>query len=194
MENKVLKYLSSKEKNLYTQLDLLFEMYIDGTIENTLFDFKFYDIEVFAYCNKGAENSMQLSFKYYNLACTIDFFNKKYEYVIYTIGDSFDQIKDSFIECIYEKEFSINSLIHLVYGKLKRHSNLKDNMQLMIKKKRYKMIANVCLSIPCAIIVGFSIYVLLTKETIKLEPFFILIITIPIILWFIFYIKSTKLK
>ncbi|MDO9629113.1 MAG: hypothetical protein Q7I99_04355 [Acholeplasmataceae bacterium] len=194
MGNKVLEYLSSKEKNLYTQLDLLFEMYIDGTIENTLTSFKFYDIEIFAYCNKGAENSMQLSFKYYNLACVIDFFNKKYEYVIYAIGESFDQVKDSFIECTYEKEVSINSLIYLIYDKLKRHSNLKDNTQSMIKKKRYKMIANVCLAIPCAIIGGFSIYILLTKETIKLEPFFILIIIIPIILWLTFYIKSAKLK
>ena len=97
MKNKVSKYLSSKEKSSYTQLDFLFEMYLKGKIEKELTGLSFYDVEIFAYCNKELENSLQVNFKHYNLACTIGFSNKRYEYIIYAIGDSFNQIKDSFI-------------------------------------------------------------------------------------------------
>ena len=194
MKNKVSKYLSSKEKSSYTQLDILFKMYIDEKIEKELSCLNFYDIEIFAYCNKGIENSIQINFKYYNLACIIDFFNKGIEYVVYSIGDSFEQVKDSFIEHEYEEDFSLYGFISLVYNQMKEHPNLKDNTQLIIKQKKYKMIANMCLIIPCVIIGISAIYVLVSKNTLILKPFYILAIVIPIVLWLIFYAKSAKSK
>jgi hypothetical protein len=194
MKNRVSKYLSSKEKNSYTQLDVLFDMYLNKMMEQELTNLNIYDIEIFAYCNRGLENSIQVNFKYYNLVCTIDFFNNRYEYTVYAIGDSFEQIKDSFAEYEYEKEFSFKTLINFIYRQLKEHSDLKEDTQLMIKKKKYKMISNICLIIPSVIIGGLAIYVLVSKETITLDPFFILIIVIPIILWVIFYVKSAKIK
>jgi hypothetical protein len=194
MKSKVSKYLSSKEKKSYTQLDFLFEMYLNGMIEKELTGLSLYDVEIFAYHNKGLKNSLQLNFKHYNLVCTIDFFNERYEYIIYAIGDSFNRVKDSFTEYTYDRDFSISDLIQKVYSQLKDHSNLKDNTQLMIKQKKYKMISSICLAIPCVIIGVCAVYVFITKETIKLNPFFMLIIVIPIILWDIFYIKAVKIK
>ena len=64
----------------------------------------------------------------------------------------------------------------------------------MIKQKKYKMISNICLAIPCVMIGVFAIYVFITKETITLNSFFILAIVIPIILLLIFYVKAEKIK
>lgn len=194
MKNKISKYLSSKDKASYTDLDLLFEMYLDGRLENELVQLKIREIEIFADFNRRLENSIQINFKYYNLACIIDFSNKGYEYVIYAIGDSFDQIKNLFIDHKYGDKFSYTNLIKLVYQQLSRHEKLKDNAQLLIKKKKYKTIANICLIIPCVIIGVISIYVLISKETITLDPLFTLIIVAPIILWFIFHVKSAKIR
>lgn len=137
---------------------------------------------------------MQLSFKNFNLACTIDFFNNSYEYIINKMDDSFDQVRDKFIDCAYEESFSFNELVHFIYGELKGHSSLKNDRQPVLKKKRYKMIANLCLNISITIIVWLAIYVFWTKDTVNVKPSFILVLIIPIILWLIFDAKSVKQK
>lgn len=194
MKNRISINQSSIENKSYTQLEQLFEMHLNGLMVQELTRLNLTDIEILEYRNKGQENSIQVYFKYYNLVCTIIFSHRKYEYVVYEIGDTFDQIKDSFIEREYEREFSLRSLLHFIHQKLKLHSSLNLDTAFMIRRKKYRRIADICLIVPFVIIGVLSIYVLATKETITMSPYFILIILIPTILWLVFYTKSTKTR
>lgn len=194
MKNRILKYLSFKEKESYTQLDQLFDMYLNGMMEQELTSLKYSDIEIAPYSKSGKDNGIQVNYRYYNLVCTIDFSNKRYEYVMYAIGAPIDQIKDSFVEFEYDKEFSIKSLINTIHLQLEVHPNLQTDTRFLNKRKKYKTIANVCLAVPCFITSVLAIYVLITKGSITLHPLFILIFFISITLWVVFDAKSAKAR
>lgn len=194
MKHKITNYLSSKENDSYTQLDQILKMYIDGEIENELSKHEFHDIEIFTGIKKRLGNTIQLNFKYYNLVCTIDFTDERYTYAIYPIGASFEEIENQFINCEYANDFSINNLIILIFNFMKENSNLRDNTKLKDMQKKYKTIANIFLLIPWVVIVPVSLYVLITKASIQLNQWFLLIIIIPLFLWIIFDVKSKGSK
>lgn len=194
MMHKIKEYLSSKENDSYTHLDKIIKMHIDGEIENELSKYELHDIEIFTRIKKRLGNTLQLNFKYYNLVCTIDFTDERYTYVIYPIGASFEEIENQFINCEYANDFSINKLIFLIFNFMKENSNLRDNTKLKNMQKKYKTIANIFLLIPWVVIVPVSVYVFITKASIQLNQWFLLIIIIPLVLWFIFDVKSKGSK
>lgn len=193
MKHKVIKYLSSKSINSYTQVDFILKMYIDGEIENELTKYNFYDIEIFNSISKKNGNTIQLNFKYYNLVGTIDFFEEGYNYVVYPIEKSLKDIEDLFVECKYQKDFSINNLINLIYCIMKKHSSLKDNTIERKKEKKYKIISNICLFLPILISGIIALYGIITKtKIVSILLWLILFIVLPLIFWAIFYNKSKK--
>ena len=192
MKRKIEKYLNSKDKIEYSNLDRIFELYLSGDIKKLLS--KYAGVGIYPTINKLGK-TIQLNYNYHNIYVIIDFFEDKYNVVIYHAGINADELEKLFIDYDYQNNFSLEKLINEIDIKIKNHPKLKDITLIEKKKKIYSVIAWISLCLPIIICGSIALYCIITEKSVKVNMWWgIFFIVIPLIVWFIFYIKSKRLK
>ena len=179
MKRKIENYLNSKDKIEYSNLDRIFELYLSGDIKKLLS--KYAGVGIYPTIN--------------NIYVIIDFFEDKYNVVIYHAGINADELEKLFIDYDYQTNFSLEKLINEIDIKIKNHPKLKDITLIEKKKKIYSIIAWISLCLPIIICGSIALYCIIMEKSVKVNMWWgIFFIVIPLIVWFIFYIKSKRLK
>lgn len=192
MRIKIKKYLNSKNKNEYSNLDKIFELYLSGDIKKLLAKYK--GVMFYPSINKFGK-TIQLNYNYNNICVIIDFFDDKYRVCLYHIGINSNDLEKSIIDYKYLNDFCLEQLIKEIDIKIKSHPKLKDTSLIEKKKKIYSSISWISLSLPIVEIVSISLYVVITKESVQVNPWLIIPLSvIAIIIWFVFDVKSKRLK
>lgn len=192
MKRKIENYLNSKDKIEYSNLDRIFELYLSGDIKKLLS--KYAGVGIYPTINKLGK-TIQLNYNYHNIYVIIDFFEDKYNVVIYHAGINADELEKLFIDYDYQNNFSLEKLINEIDIKIKNHPKLKDITLIEKKKKIYSIIAWISLCLPIIICGSIALYCIITEKSVKVNMWWgIFFIVIPLIVWFIFYIKSKRLK
>ncbi len=192
MKRKIENYLNSKDKIEYSNLDRIFELYLSGDIKKLLS--KYAGVGIYPTINKLGK-TIQLNYNYHNIYVIIDFFEDKYNVVIYHAGINADELEKLFIDYDYQNNFSLEKLINEIDIKIKNHPKLKDITLIEKKKKIYSVIAWISLCLPIIICGSIALYCIITEKSVKVNMWWgIFFIVIPLIVWFIFYIKSKRLK
>jgi hypothetical protein len=192
MKRKIENYLNSKDKIEYSNLDRIFELYLSGDIKKLLF--KYAGVGIYPIINKLGK-TIQLNYNYHNIYVIIDFFEDKYNVVIYHAGINADELEKLFIDYDYQNNFSLEKLINEIDIKIKSHPKLKDITLIEKKKKIYSVIAWISLCLPIIICGSIALYCIITESSVKVNMWWgIFFIVIPLIVWFIFDIKSQRLK
>ena len=192
MKRKIENYLNSKDKIEYSNLDRIFELYLSGDIKKLLS--KYAGVGIYPTINKLGK-TIQLNYNYHNIYVIIDFFEDKYNVVIYHAGINADELEKLFIDYDYQNNFSLEKLINEIDIKIKNHPKLKDITLIEKKKKIYSVIAWISLCLPIIICGSIALYCIITEKSVKVTMWWgIFFIVIPLIVWFIFYIKSKRLK
>lgn len=192
MKRKIENYLNSKDKIEYSNLDRIFELYLSGDIKKLLS--KYAGVRVYPTIDKLGR-SIQLNYNYHNIYVVIDFFEDKYDVAIYHAGINADDLEKLIIDYDYPNNFSLEELINEIDIKIKNHPQLKDITSIKKKKKTYSMIACISLSLPIIICGSIALYCIITENSVKGNIWWgIFFIVIPLIVWFIFDVKSKKLK
>ena len=192
MKRKIENYLNSKEKNEYSNLDKIFESYLSGDIKKLLS--KYSGVGVYPTINKLGK-TIQLNYNYQNIYVIIDFFEDKYNVVVYHAGISADDLEKLFIDYDYQEDFDLEKLIKEIDEKIKNHPKLKDTTLIEKKKKIYTLIAWISWCFPILVCGGIAIYGFTNDKTIKVDPIWaILFIAFPLIIGCIFDVKSKRLK
>ena len=133
MKRKIENYLNSKDKNEYSNLDRIFELYLSGDIKKLLS--KYAGVGVYPTMNKLGK-TIQLNYNYHNIYVIIDFFEDKYNVVVYHDGINANDLEKLFIDYDYQEDFNLEKLIKEIDEKIKNHPKLKDTT-LKEKKKRH---------------------------------------------------------
>lgn len=192
MKRKIKNYLNSKDKIEYSNLDRIFELYLSGDIKKLLS--KYAGVGIYPTINKLGK-TIQLNYNYHNIYVIIDFFEDKYNVVIYHAGINADELEKLFIDYDYQNNFSLEKLINEIDIKIKNNPKLKDITLIEKKKKIYSVIAWISLCLPIIICGSIALYCIITEKSVKVNMWWgIFFIVIPLIVWFIFYIKSKRLK
>lgn len=192
MKRKIENYLNSKDKIEYSNLDRIFELYLSGDIKKLLS--KYAGVGIYPTINKLGK-TIQLNYNYHNIYVIIDFFEDKYNVVIYHAGINAEELEKLFIDYDYQNNFSLEKLINEIDIKIKNHPKLKDITLIEKKKKIYSVIAWISLCLPIIICGSIALYCIITEKSVKVNMWWgIFFIVIPLIVWFIFYIKSKRLK
>lgn len=192
MKRKIENYLNSKDKIEYSNLDRIFELYLSGDIKKLLS--KYAGVGIYPTINKLGK-TIQLNYNYHNIYVIIDFFEDKYNVVIYHAGINADELEKLFIDYDYQNNFGLEKLINEIDIKIKNHPKLKDITLIEKKKKIYSVIAWISLCLPIIICGSIALYCIITEKSVKVNMWWgIFFIVIPLIVWFIFYIKSKRLK
>lgn len=124
--------------------------------------------------------TIQLNYNYHNIYVIIDFFEDKYNVVVYHAGINVEDLE---------------KLIEEINGKIKNHPKLKDTTLIEKKKKTYTLITWISLCFPILVCGGIAIYGFTNDKTIKVDPIWaILFIALPLIIGCIFDVKSKRLK
>ena len=175
MKRKIENYLNSKDKNEYTNLDRIFELYLSGDIKKLLS--KYAGVGIYPTINKLGK-TIQLNYNYHNIYVNVDFFEDKYN-----------------IDYEYPDDFNLEKLIKEVDEKIKKHPKLKDTSLIEKKKKTYSLIAWISLCLPILICGSIALYCVITENSIKGNLWLgIFFIVIPLIVWLVFDVKSKRLK
>ena len=191
-EKKNRKLFKIQRKKEYSNLDKIFELYLHGDIKKLLS--KYSKVEIYPTINK-LDKTIQLNYSYNNIYVIIDFFEDKYNVVIYHAGINADELEKLFIDYDYQNNFSLEKLINEIDIKIKNHPKLKDITLIEKKKKIYSVIAWISLCLPIIICGSIALYCIITEKSVKVNMWWgIFFIVIPLIVWFIFYIKSKRLK
>lgn len=192
MKRKIENYLNSKEKNEYSNLDRIFELYLSRDIKKLLS--KYVGVRVYPTINK-LDKTIQLNYNYHNIYVIIDFFENKYNVVVYHAGISAEDLEKLFIDYEYPNDFNLEKLIKEIDEKIKNHPKLKDTTLIEKKKKIYTLIAWISWCFPILVCGGIAIYGFTNDKTIKVDPIWaILFIAFPLIIGCIFDVKSKRLK
>ena len=192
MKRKIENYLNSKDKNEYSNLDRIFELYLSGDIKKLLS--KYVGVGVYPTINKLGK-TIQLNYNYHNIYVTIDFFEDKYNVVVYHAGINIDDLEKLFIDYDYQEDFNLEKLIKEIDKKIQNHPKLKDTTLIEKKKKTYTLIRWVSWCFPILVCGGIAIYGFTNDKTIKVDPIWaILFIALPLIIGCIFDLKSKMLK
>lgn len=192
MKRKIENYLNSKDENEYSNLDRIFELYLSGDIKKLLS--KYAGVGVYPTINKLGK-TIQLNYNYYNIYVIIDFFEDNYNIVVYHAGINVDDLEKLFIDYEYPNDFNLEKLIKEIDEKIRDHPKLKDTTLIEKKKKAYSLIALISLCLPILICTGITLYYVITKNSVKGNMWLaIFFIAIPLIVWFIFDVKSKRLK
>lgn len=192
MKRKIKNYLNSKDKIEYSNLDRIFELYLSGDIKKLLS--KYAGVGVYPTINKLGK-TIQLNYNYHNIYVIIDFFEDKYNVVVYHAGINIDDLEKLFIDYDYQEDFNLENLIKEIDEKVQNHPKLKDTTLIEKKKKTYTLITWVCWCFPIIVCGGIAIYGFTNDKTIKVDPIWaILFIALPLIIGCIFDVKSKKLK
>ena len=192
MKRKIEKHLNSKYKNEYSNLDRIFELYLSGDIKKLLS--KYVGVGVYPTINKLGK-TLQLNYNYHNIYVIIDFFDNKYNVVVYHAGINAEDLEKLFIDCEYPNNFNLEKLIKEIDEKIKNHPKLKDTTLIEKEKKIYILIAWISWCFPILVCGGIAIYGFTNDKTIKVDPIWaILFIALPLIIGCIFDVKSKRLK
>lgn len=192
MKRKIENYLNSKDKIEYSNLDRIFELYLSGDIKKLLS--KYDGVGVYPTINKLGK-TIQLNYNYQNIYVIIDFFEDKYNVVIYHGGINAEELEKLFIDYDYKNDFSLEKLINEIDEKIKNHPKLKDTTLIEKKKKTYTLIAWISWCFPILVCGGIAIYGFTNDKTIKVDPIWaIIFIVLPLIIGCIFDVKSKRLK
>lgn len=192
MKRKLEKYLNSKEKNSYTVLDNIFEMYLNGKINDLLSSYE--GVKVYLSFNEDFK-TIQIVYNLNNIYVTIDFFEDKYNFAVYHAGITENELEKLFIDYDYPENFNLKQLLEEIDVKIKNHPKLKDTMLLKKKKKIFSIIAWVSLILPIVILGSIGLYCVISDNSLKLNVWWgLLLIVIPLIIWFIFDVKSKRIK
>ena len=192
MKRKIENYLNSKDKNEYSNLDRIFELYLSGEIKKLLS--KYVGVGIYPTINKLGK-TIQLNYNYHNIYVIIDFFEDKYNVVVYHAGINIDDLEKLFIDYEYPNDFNLEKLIKEIDEKIQNHPKLKDTTLIEKKKKTYTIITWVCWCFPIIVCGGIAIYGFTNDKTIKVDPIWaILFIALPLIIGCIFDLKSRRLK
>ena len=192
MKRIIKNYLNSKDKSEYSNLDSIFELYLCGDIKKLLS--KYAGIDIDPTINKLGK-TIQLNYNYHNIYVIIDFFEDKYNVVVYHAGINADDLEKLFITYEYTNDFNLEKLIKEIDKKIINHPKLKDTTSIEKKKKTYSVIAWISLCLPILIFGSIALYCVITENIVKVKMWWgILFIVIPIITWFIFDVKSKRLK
>lgn len=183
-KKKILKYLNSKNINSYSNLDKILKQYIDGDIEKTLSKYNFSKIEIFVDILKKG-NFMEIFLYYKNLTISIGITE---DLIDYYLSDRQHIIRHNTI--CFNEDFELNILIYNLYKEVTYCPQLIDASKVSKKTQITKKLSTIFLLIPISIIIIISIYVLFYKKTLDLNPWFLLLIIIPIIFWFVLDVKS----
>lgn len=192
MKRKLEKYLNSKEKNSYTVLDNIFEMYLNGKINDLLSSYE--GVKVYLSFNEDFK-AIQIVYNLNNIYVTIDFFEDKYNFAVYHAGITENELEKLFIDYDYPENFNLKQLLEEIDVKIKNHPKLKDTMLLKKKKKIFSIIAWVSLILPIVILGSIGLYCVISDNSLKLNFWWgLLLVIIPLIIWFIFDVKSKRIK
>ena len=192
MKRKIEKYLNSKDENEYSNLDRIFELYLSGDIKKLLS--KYVGVGVYPTINKLGK-TIQLNYNYHNIYVIIDFFEDKYNVVVYHAGINAEDLEKLFIDYEYPNDFNLEKLIKEIDEKIRNHPKLKDTTLIEKKKKIYILIAWINWCFPILVCGGIAIYGFTNDKTIKVDPIWaILFIALPLIIGCIFDVKSKRLK
>ena len=159
MKRKIENYLNSKDKIEYSNLDRIFELYLSGDIKKLLS--KYAGVGIYPTINKLGK-TIQLNYNYHNIYVIIDFFEDKYNVVIYHAGINADELEKLFIDYDYQNNFSLEKLINEIDIKIKNHPKLKDITLIEKKKKIYSVIAWISLCLPIIICGSIALYCIIT--------------------------------
>lgn len=190
MKNKIIDYLKIKGVDNYNELDKIYDMYASGIINKLLSHYE--SVHIYPSLDKK-NKTIQIHYSYNNINVGIDFFENDYDVVIYHTGISIDEFEKSFIKYNYNECFNLKALIESIDEKIRNHPKLKNMSKDQKKKKMYSMIAWINFSIPMVTMSLMALYVFITGNSIQAGPYFAFIIFVPLLIWFIFDIKSRKL-
>ena len=192
MKRKIENYLNSKVKTEYSNLDRIFELYLSGNIEKLLS--KYAGVGIYPTINKLCK-TIQLNYHYHNIYVIINFFEDKYNVVIYNAGINAEELEKLLIDYDYQNNFSFEELINEIDIKIKNHLKLKDTTLIEKKKKLYSTISWISFCLPLFICGNIALYCVITKNSVKVNMWWgIFFIVIPLIVWLIFDVKSKRLK
>lgn len=188
MKRKIENYLNSKDKNEYSNLDKIFELYLSGDIKKLLS--KYAGVGVYPTMNKLGK-TIQLNYNYHNIYVIIDFFEDKYNVVVYHDGINANDLEKLFIDYDYQEDFNLEKLIKEIDEKIKNHPKLKDTTLIEKKKKTYFIIALISFCIPIIFLVVMTLYCFITGKSVQGNVYWLIfLIVIPLIVWLIFDKKS----
>ncbi len=190
MKRKIRNYLSSKAKSDYSNLDRIFELYLNGDIKTLLSDYS--GVGIYPTFNKLGK-SIQLGGGGGGGYVAIDFLEDKYSVVIYSSGIEVEEVEKLFNEYDYRADFSLEELINEIDMEIKNHPMLNDTTSIEKKKKLYSRIAWISLCVPF-VIIGILAILLINKDSIQLNKWFIIFLAVPVIVWLVFDAKSKRLK
>lgn len=192
MKRKIENYLNSKEKSEYCNLDKIFELYLSGKIKSLLS--KYAGVKIHPTVNKSAK-AIQLGYSYNNIYVIIDFFEDKYNAVVYYAGISIEDLDKLSIDYDYQDNFNLEKLINEIDEKIKNHPKLKDTTLILKNKKMYSLIASISLWLPLIVLGVICLYSIITDSIVQLNDWWVIFfVVIPLIIWFIFDVKSKRLK
>lgn len=192
MKRKIENYLNSKDKKEYSNLDKIFELYLHGDIKKLLS--KYSKVGIYPTINK-LDKTIQLNYSYNNIYVIIDFFEDKYNVVIYHVGISNEEFEKLFTNYDYQDNFSLEKLINEIDTQIKNHPRLKDTSSLKKKKKIYFIIALISFCIPIIFLVLMTLYCFITGKSVQGNIYWLIfLIIIPLVVWLIFDKKSKKIN
>ena len=189
-EKKNRKLFKFQRKKEYSNLDKIFELYLHGDIKKLLS--KYSKVKIYPTINK-LDKTIQLNYSYNNIYVIIDFFEDKYNVVIYHAGISNEEFKKLFTNYDYQDNFNLEKLINEIDTQIKNHPRLKDTSSLKKKKKTYFIIALISFCIPIIFLVVMTLYCFITGKSVQGNVYWLIfLIVIPLIVWLIFDKKSKK--
>ena len=192
MKRKIENHLNSKDKNEYSNLDRIFELYLSGDIKKLLS--KYDGVGIYPTINKLGK-TVQLNYNYHNIYVIIDFFEGKYNVVVYQAGINAEDLEKLFIDYEYPNDFNLEKLIKEIDKKIKSHPKLKDTTLIEKKKKIFSAISWISLCLAILICGSMALYCVITGNNVKGNMWWgIFFIAIPLIIWFIFDVRSKRLK
>ena len=192
MKRKIENYLNSKDKSEYSNLDRIFELYLSGDIKKLLS--KDTGVGIYPTVNKLGK-TIQLNYNYHNIHVIMDFFEDKYNVVVYHSGINADDLEKLYIDYEYPADFNLKKLFEEIDEQIKNHSKLKDTTLIEKKKKTYSLIAWISLCLSILICGSIALYCVITENSVKGNMWWVIFfIAIPLIVWLIFDVKSKRLK
>lgn len=192
MKGKIENYLHSKEKSEYSNLDKIYALYLNGHIKTILS--KYAGVGIYPAFNKLGK-PLQLNYNYHNICVTIDFFEDKYNVVVYPVGTTAKDLENFFIDYDYQEDFNLEKLINEVDKTIQKHPKLKDTNLIKKRKKIYSLIAWISLCLAILICGSIGLYCMITENSVKGNVWWgIFFIVIPLVVWFVFDVKSKRLK
>lgn len=135
MKKRLKKYLETKQKSTYNNLDRIIEMYLNGEIKRLLSKYSGVRISPSFYEDS---KTIQLSYNFNNIYVVIDFFDNKYNVAVFPSGISLEDLEKLFIDYDYQDDFNLENLIKEIDTKIKGHPKLRDTT-LIKKKKEYTL-------------------------------------------------------